>query len=113
LAAPEVNGLGVSTSTPGLSRSAQVLMFFGLPGRTMNETIDVVTRPLVGVWFHSGATMPASTRRVMSGSTENDTTSAFSPASTARLWSPEAPKEDLNSTPSPAVVFWNSGMISS
>ena len=31
----------------------------------------------------------------MSGSSENETTSAFRPASTARLWSPEAPKERL------------------
>ena len=49
----------------------------------------------------------------MSGSSENDTTSALRPASTARLCSPEAPKEDLKPTPSPSPVFWNSGMISS
>ena len=49
----------------------------------------------------------------MSGSIENDTTSAFSPASTARLCSPEAPNEDLKPTPSPSPVFWNAGMISS
>ena len=88
-------------------------MFFGLPLRTMKETTEVVTRPLFGVLFQSLPTRPASTSRVMSGSVENDTTSAFSPASTARLCSPEAPNEDLKPTPSPSPVFWNWGMISS
>ena len=46
-------------------------------------------------------TMSASTRRVMSGSSENATTSARRPASTARLCSPEAPNDWSNSTPSP------------
>jgi hypothetical protein len=79
----------------------------------MKETTEVVTRPLFGVLFQSFATRPASTSRVMSGSVEKETTSAFSPASTARLCSPDAPKEDLKPTPSPAPVFWNAGMISS
>ena len=45
-AAPDVNGLGVRTLMPGLSRSSQVWMFFGLPLRTMSETTDFDTRPL-------------------------------------------------------------------
>ena len=49
----------------------------------------------------------------MSGSVENVTTSAFCPASTARDWSPDAPNEVLNPTPSPSGVAWKSGMISS
>jgi hypothetical protein len=86
-------------------------MFFGLPLRTTNATTEVVTRPLFGPAFQSSETIPGSTRRVMSGSTEKLTTSAFWPASTARLWSPDAPKLVLNPTPSPAAVFWKSGMI--
>jgi hypothetical protein len=86
-------------------------MFLGLPLRTTNATTEVVTRPLFGPAFQRSDTMPGSTRRVMSGSTENVTTSAFCPASTARLWSPEAPKLVLKPTPSPAAVFWKSGMI--
>src|SRR5690242_8672513 len=108
-AAPEVNGLGVRTLTPGLSRSSQVWMFFGLPLRTTNETTERETRPLVAFWAQLGSTSPALTSRVMSGSSENATTSAACPASTARLWSPEAPKDSLNETPLPAVVFSNCG----
>ena len=96
-AAPEVNGLGVSTLTPGLSRSSQVWMSFGLPLRTMSETTDLRHEALVRRWSaQSSATRPALTRRVMSGSSENATTSAGRPASTARLWSPEAPKDSVN-----------------
>ena len=88
-------------------------MFFGLPLRTTKATTEVVTRPLLGVAFQSEATWPESTSRVMSGSVENETTSALRPASTARLWSPEAPKEVLKPTSVPSAVFWKSGMISS
>ena len=98
-AAPLVNGFGVRTLTPGLSRSSQVWMFFGLPLRTMRLTTERETRPFVGVLAQSLATRPALTRRSMSGASENVTTSAGSPASTARLWSPEAPKDSLNVTP--------------
>ena len=52
-APPEVNGFGVSTSTPGLTRSSQPLMFFGLPGRTASATTERVTIPFVGVAFQS------------------------------------------------------------
>ena len=45
LAPPEVNGLGVMTSTPGLSRSSQVLMPLGLPLRTAKTTTELVTKP--------------------------------------------------------------------
>ena len=48
LALPELKTLGVMTPTPGLIRSAQVVMCLGLPGRTMNETMEFVTIPLVG-----------------------------------------------------------------
>jgi len=65
--------------------------------------------PLYWFWFQSEPTMPASTSLVMSGSRENMTTSAGCPDSTARLWSPEAPNEFENSTPSPAEVSLKAG----
>ncbi len=88
-------------------------MPFGLPLRTMNETTEVVTMPPEGVSAQPGATMSASTRRWMSGSIENETTSASRPASTARLWSPDAPNDVLTPMPSPVALRWNAGMISS
>src|SRR3954453_23131853 len=112
-AAPLVNGFGVSTLTPGLSRSSHVRMFFGLPLRTMRLTNDRETRPFVGVLAQASATRPALSRRSMSGAGENATTSAGSPDSTARLWSPEAPNDSLKPTPAPASVLRNAGMTSS
>ncbi len=88
-------------------------MFFGLPLRTMRLTTDFEMKPFVGVFAQSSATRPALTRRSMSGASENATTSAGSPDSTARLWSPDAPKDSLNVTPLPASVFWKPGMTSS
>jgi hypothetical protein len=90
-AAPLVNGFGVSTLTPGRSRSSHVRMCFGLPLRTMRLTTDFETRPCVGVLVQSRLTSPSLTSRSMSGASENVTTSAARPDSTARLWSPEAP----------------------
>src|SRR6476619_4307280 len=37
-AEPELNGFGVTTCTPGRTRSDQLLIFFGLPFRTANTT---------------------------------------------------------------------------
>ncbi len=64
-------------------------MFFGLPLRTMKTTTESVTMPLYSFWFQLLSTRPASTRRVMSGSSENSTTSAGRPPSTARDCSPD------------------------
>ena len=91
LAAPEVKGLGVTTLTPGLSRSSQSLMPLGLPLRTTMVTTDPNGIPLCSPAFQLLSTNPASTRRVTSGSTEKLTMSAAAPASTLRDWSPEAP----------------------
>nr|CRL77931.1 hypothetical protein CPGR_04455 [Mycolicibacterium malmesburyense] len=91
LAEPELSGLGVMTSTPGLSRSGQSRMFFGLPGRTAKDTTEPNGIPLVASAFQSLATLSALTRRAMSGSTEKLTMSAGFPSTTARDWSPEAP----------------------
>ena len=77
-------------------------MFLGLPLRTMSTTTELVTKPSYLFWFQSSSTSPASTRRVMSGSSENSTTSAGSPPSTARDCSPEAAKDVSKLTPLPA-----------
>ena len=88
-ALPEVKGFGSSTSTSPVTRSSQDWMSFGLPLRTMNTTTESVTMPLCSFLFQSSSTRPASTSRVMSGSSENSTTSAGRPPSTARDCSPE------------------------
>ena len=44
-AAPDVNGFGVTIWTPGLIRSFQPLIFFGLPSRTAKTTSEFVTMP--------------------------------------------------------------------
>ncbi len=49
----------------------------------------------------------------MSPPTEKWTTDAGWPAATARLWSPEAPKELLKLTPEPAEVAWKPGSSAS
>src|SRR3954451_11253160 len=109
-APPLVNGFGVITCTPGFVRSLQPLMFFGLPLRVARTTTEFVTMPLYWFWFQLWSTRPLSTSRVTSGSSENSTTSAGRPPSTARLWSPEAPYDWLNVTPLPSGVLLNAGM---
>jgi hypothetical protein len=89
-APPDVNGFGSSTSTLPVTRSSQPLMFLGLPLRTMRTTTELVTIPLCSFWFQLLSTRSASTSRVMSGSSENSTTSAGRPPSTARDCSPDA-----------------------
>ena len=84
-ALPEVNGFGVTTCTPGLTRSLQSVMCLGLPLRTMITATEFVTNPWVAFWFQLEDTRPAFTSRVTSGSSEKLTTSAFRPAATARL----------------------------
>ncbi len=84
-ALPEVKGFGVSTCTPGLTRSLQPVMCLGLPLRTMITATELVTKPCVAFWFQLEDTSPAFTSRVTSGSSEKLTTSAFNPAATARL----------------------------
>ena len=66
-------------------------MFLGLPLRTVKTTTELVTMPLYSFWFQSSSTRSASTSWSMSGSSENATTSAGRPPSTARACSPEAP----------------------
>src|SRR5207248_5941513 len=103
-ALPDVAGLGVITSTPGLTRSSQPVMCFGLPLRTTNTTTESATFPLYGLASQPDETMPSLTRRSMSGSVEKLTTSAGWPESTARLWDPDDAKDDVNDTPLPCDV---------
>src|SRR6516165_1896106 len=104
-ALPDVDGFGVITSTPGLIRSSQPVMCFGLPLRTTSTTTESLEKPLFGFASQLLATMPSLTRRVMSGVVENATTSAGWPESTARLCEPEAPKDWLKPTPFPVLVW--------
>src|SRR5690242_20413481 len=106
-APPDVNGFGVTICTPGFTRSAHVLIFFGLPSRTTKTTTERVTMPLYLSLFQFGATRCFCTSEVMSGASDNATMSAGSPDATARLWSPEAPYDCENETSLPAAVFWN------
>jgi hypothetical protein len=72
-AEPDENGLGVMTSTLGLTRSSKLLICLGLPARVTSETTESVTMPLFASVFQDGSTSLASTRRVMSVSRENAT----------------------------------------
>ena len=45
-AIPPVNGFTVTTWTPGLIRSFQPLIFFGLPSRRPKTTTEFQTTPL-------------------------------------------------------------------
>src|SRR2546423_8343361 len=101
-ALPEVDGFGVITSTPGLIRSSQPAMCLGLPLRTTVTTTESLEMPCSGLAFQFLGTIPSLTRRVMSGSVENATTSAGWPESTARLCEPEAPNDWPNVKPLPA-----------
>src|ERR1700677_1359120 len=104
LALPELNGLGVMTLTPLFTRLAQLVMCFGLPLRTMKDTIELVTMPWVAPEFHLGETIPALTSFCMSGEREKLTTSAGRPSTTAVACEPEAPNDWENVTDLPAVV---------
>src|SRR5271167_4581170 len=105
LALPELNTLGVMTPTPGFTRSAQVVMCFGFPGRTTKDTMESVTMPLVGPLSQELDTSPALTSLFMSGSSERFTTSVGSPSITDVAWVPDGPKEDETVTPAPAFVL--------
>src|ERR1700734_2545684 len=101
---PDVAGFGVTTLMPGLIRSSQPVMCFGLPGRTIITTVESLTIPFVGPSAQFDDTRPACTSRSMSGAVENATTSAGCPAATARLCAPEAANEVLKPMPLPPDV---------
>src|SRR5205814_9176950 len=105
-APPELNGFGNTTCTPGLTRSAHVLRWFGWPLRRTKTTTDFDTIPCCGFAFQPFATRPAFTRRSMSVEMEKLTTSAGSPAATALLCTSEAANEVEKLTSFPAGVAW-------
>src|ERR1700761_3662419 len=106
-ALPDVDGFGVITSTPGLTRSSHPVMCLGLPLRTTRTTTESLEKPLYGLASQLLETRLSLTSRVMSGVVEKATMSAGCPLSTARLCEPDAPKDWVNVTPSPAEVFSN------
>ena len=82
----------------------------GLPLRTVITTTESWAMPSYLFLSQSLATRPpSSTSRSMSPAWAKWTTEAGWPATTARLWSPEAPKELLKLTPAPSGVFSNPG----
>src|ERR1700683_1766012 len=105
LALPELNTLGVITCTPDFTRSAQVVMCLGFPGRTMKDTMESVTMPLVGPLSHELETSPALTTLSMSGSSEKLTTSAGRPSITEVACVPDGPNDCEIVTPAPAFVL--------
>src|ERR1700751_5755470 len=104
-ALPELNTFGVMTPTPDFTRSAQVLMCLGFPGRTTKLTMESVTMPLVAVLSHALETRPALTSLAMSGSREKFTTSAGRPSPTEVACVPEGPNEPDTVTPVPFFVL--------
>src|SRR3954451_10339559 len=106
-APPELSGLGVRTLTPGLTRSSQPLMFFGLPLRTTSATTDRVTKTWYASEFQVLGTSPPSTSLVMWGAGEGGVTSGGRPAVIARASAPEVIKNLEKITPLPSVVFSN------
>ena len=89
---PPVLGLTMITWVPGLTRSSQSLMFFGLPLRVRNSIVDVVGEALPAKRLaQSLATTPVPARNSMSVVVFMVTTSASSPSLTARAWALEPP----------------------
>src|SRR5262249_33752358 len=103
-APPELNGFGKTTCTPGLIRSSQLRMCFGLPLRRTKTTTERDTMPPYLLPAHDLSTCFDTTRRVMSPSTEKLTTSAGRPAATALLCTSEAANESVKLMPFPAAV---------
>ncbi len=91
-ATPEVLGSAVIKLTPSFSRSDQILMFLGLPSRTMIAGTDLETMPSLGNSFSQPASIkPAFSNLLVSAATARWTISASSPSMTARVWEPEPP----------------------
>src|SRR5262245_9570350 len=110
-AEPELKGFGVTTCTPGLTRSAQPLMCLGLPLRTAKTTTVFASTPPYDCLSHFESTSPESTSRFTSPPHEKNTTSASSPDETAFAWSVDAPYDWLNETSLPSGVCWKASMI--
>src|SRR2546423_7828204 len=105
-APPELKGFGNTTSTPGFTRSSQVLMCFGLPFRSTKTTTDFETIPLYLLPAQPLSTSFDETSRSTSVEIEKLTTSAGRPAATALLCTSEAANEFWNLIPLPGAVAW-------
>src|SRR5690349_23297922 len=99
---PELNGFGVTTFTPGLTRSFQPWMWSGLPGRTTKATTESAAIPPYGAVVQFLATSPASAIASMSRPVERKATLAGWPATIARAWEPDGPYDCVKETPCPA-----------
>src|SRR3982750_3912741 len=100
-APPELKGFGKTTSTPGFTRSSQVLMCLGFPFRRTKTTTDLAGTPLYLFFAQFLSTCFDETRRSTSVEIEKWTTSAGRPAATALLCTSEAANEFENFTPFP------------
>jgi hypothetical protein len=105
-APPELNGFGKTTSTPGFTRSSQVLMCFGLPFRSTKTTTDFETMPWYLFADQLLSTSFAWTSLSMSVEIEKLTTSAGRPAATALLCTSDAANEVEKLMSFPAAVPW-------
>src|SRR3569833_323652 len=103
-APPELNGFGKTTWTPGLTRSSQVLMCFGLPLRRPPTTTDFETMPWYLLLAHVLSTSFELTSRLTSVVIEKLTTSVGRPAATAFDCTSDAANESENLIPLPAAV---------
>src|SRR5262245_1802479 len=103
-APPELKGFGKTTSTPGFTRSSQVLMCFGLPFRSTKTTTDFETMPLYLLLAQVLSTCFDDTSRSMSVEIEKFATSAGRPAATALLCTSDAANEFWKPIPFPAAV---------
>ncbi len=100
-------GFGITTLTPGLARSAQSLMPFGLPLRTRITVVDEVGALLSGSRLAQSAAI--SLPRLAIASMSLDwfivTTSASRPSITERACLLEPPCDWFSVMSSPAVAF--------
>ena len=90
-APPEMNGFGVITSTPGLTRSFQPLMCFGLPGRTERTTTESVTMPVVAVLVPVRRDDPGLDQALHVGIEREHRDIGLRPLQDGWLWVPDAP----------------------
>ena len=110
-------GFGITTLTPGLARSGQSAIFFGLPLRTRITVTEVVGAALFGRRFaqSSGISLPRVAMASMSLDWFIVTTSASRPSITARACLLDPPWDWLIVRSSPLACFhcfWKAGLIS-
>src|SRR3954471_20920222 len=101
-AEPEGNGSGVTTCTPGLTRSFQPWMCFGFPGRTTKATTESAAIPPSFAFVQDLEMRPAVATVSMSSPVERKARSAGCPATICLAWEPDGPYDWLNETPCPA-----------